>query len=100
MARSSKAKSPKAKSASRAKGLITAANLAGIGSIETFTVIRELHDRLAQQGKDLTAEARVAMAKAPMEAAAAADLSTPWITVARGELGQSRRGHHGVARGV
>lgn len=92
MARSTKAKSPKApkaKSASRAKGLITAANLAGIGSLETFTIIRELHDRLAQQGKDVTAGARVAMTKAaPMEAAAAADLNTPWVTVARGELGQ------------
>jgi uncharacterized protein (TIGR02594 family) len=92
MARSTTAKSPKAakaKSASRAKGLITAANLAGIGSVETFTIIRELHDRLAQQGKDVTAEARVAMTKAaPLEAAAAADLNTPWVTVARGELGQ------------
>lgn len=61
MACATQAKSPKTKSASRAKGLITAANLGGIGSIETFTIIRELHDRLAQQGKDVTAEARVAM---------------------------------------
>ena len=91
--RSTKAKSPKAKPASRAKGLITAANLAGIGSIETFTIIRELHDRLAQQGKDVKPEARSAMAKAaPMETAAAAvDLNTPWVTVARRRVLDSKR---------
>ena len=67
----------------------TAANLAGIGSIETFTIIRELHDRLAQQGKDVKAEARSFMAKAaPFETAAVGAADAPWVAVARGELGQ------------
>ncbi len=89
MARSTKAKSPKAKSASRAKGLITAANLAGIGSIETFTVIRELHDRLAQQAKDVKAGARSLTAKAALfETAAAAGDARAVGDGARGELGQ------------
>ena len=86
MARSTKAKSSKPKPAKRTRGLLAAANVSGIGDFETFTLIRQLHDRLADQRADLRAAKRPSLAAATVVPDATSD--SPWIAVARGELGQ------------
>src|SRR3990170_1305898 len=88
MARSTKAKSSKRKQAKPKTGLLAAANVSGIGDFETFTLIREMHDRLAEQGGDAQAakRARPSMAAASVVPDSASD--SPWISLARGELGQ------------
>jgi hypothetical protein len=88
MARSTKAKASKPKQAKRKSGLLAAANLAGIGDFETFTLIREMHDRLAERRADSRASkgARFRMAATSARAEVAAD--APWVAIAHGELGQ------------
>jgi uncharacterized protein (TIGR02594 family) len=86
MARSTKAKSSKPKPAKQTRGLLAAANVSGIGDFETFTLIREMHDRLAERGGDAQAAKRPGRAAATAVPDATPD--SPWIAVARGELGQ------------
>jgi uncharacterized protein (TIGR02594 family) len=90
MARTSKAKSSNPKPAARPSGLLAAAELGGVGDLETFAAIREMHDRLAEDAIDLQTPERprlsLAAAAAPHETAA--DTEAPWIGFARGELGQ------------
>jgi len=88
MARSTKAKASKPKQAKRKSGLLAAANLAGIGDFETFTLIREMNDRLAERRADRRASkgTRFGMAATSARAEAAAD--APWVAIAHGELGQ------------
>jgi uncharacterized protein (TIGR02594 family) len=86
MARSTKAKSSKPKPAKQTRGLLAAANVSGIGDFETFTLIREMHDRLAEGGGDAQAAKRPGLAAATAVPDATSD--SPWIAVARGELGQ------------
>ena len=85
--RSTNARSTKPKS--RASSLLAAADPAGAGDFETFAAIREMHDRLAEDGGEGQATARsrlsIAAASGPHEAAAS---DAPWITFARSELGQ------------
>lgn len=88
MARSSKTKSSKRKKAKPTRGLLAAANVSGIGDFETFTLIREMNDRLAERRADRRASkgARPSMAATSARAEAAAD--APWVAIAHGELGQ------------
>jgi uncharacterized protein (TIGR02594 family) len=79
--------SSKRKSAKRSRGAIAAAHLGGIGDIETFTAIREIYDRLAEsRGDGAAAQARAARVAETATIGAASD--SPWMAVARGELGQ------------
>jgi uncharacterized protein (TIGR02594 family) len=86
MARSTKAKASKPKRAKRTSALLGAANVSGIGDFETFTLIRQMHDRLAEQGADAQAAKRPSLTAATAVPDAASD--SPWVAVARGELGQ------------
>ena len=93
MARSSKAKSSKPKSSKPKRStptrqLLAAANVGGIGDFETFTLIREMNDRLAEQGPTRPAarQARLDIVAAVAAPDAASD--APWVAVAHGELGQ------------
>lgn len=88
MARSTKAKSSKPKQSKRRSGLLAAANLAGIGDFETFGVIREMYDRLAEQGGDAQAPKRARSSTAAAAAVPEATAESPWVATARGELGQ------------
>ena len=88
MARSTKAKSSKRKQAKPKSGLLAAANVSGIGDFETFTLIREMHDRLAEQGGDAQAAKRARPSLAAATAVPDAASDSPWVPVARGELGQ------------
>ena len=87
MARSTKAKSSKPRQAKRSSGLLAAANVAGIGDFETFSLIREMHDRLAQAG-DTQVTKRAHPSAAAVAALPGADAQSPWAAIARGELGQ------------
>jgi uncharacterized protein (TIGR02594 family) len=90
MARSSKAKPSKSKktkkSAKPNRELLAAANVGGIADFETFTLIRQMNDRLAERGPDRQAAKQARMVAAVAAPDAASD--APWVAVARGELGQ------------
>lgn len=90
MARKSTAKTSTRKRAPRKRELVTAANVAGVGDIETFTDIRKLYDRLAKGGKSMQApdRSRLRLAAASVAMETAAESEAPWFAVARGELGQ------------
>jgi uncharacterized protein (TIGR02594 family) len=90
MARKSTAKTSTRKRAARKRELVTAANVAGVGDIETFTDIRKLYDRLAKGGKSMQApdRSRLRLAAASVAMETAAESEAPWFAVARGELGQ------------
>lgn len=89
MARSTKARSSKPKQPKRA-GLLAAANLAGIGDFETFNFIRDMYDRLAEDGRGAQAQkqTRTSLAAVATPHETAAESDAPWIAIARGELGQ------------
>jgi uncharacterized protein (TIGR02594 family) len=89
MARATKAKT--SKRPQRASGYVATAELPTVGDIETFTAIREMHDRLDENGAEITAPERshrLSVAAASVAKDAAADSDAPWISFARGELGQ------------
>ena len=73
MARSTKAKASKPKRAKRTSALLGAANVSGIGDFETFTLIRQMHDRLAEQGADAQAAKRPSLTAATAVPDAASD---------------------------
>jgi len=64
MARSITAKASKLKQSKRRSGLLAAANLGGIGDFETFTLISEMHDRLAERGAGAQSAERPSLAAA------------------------------------
>jgi hypothetical protein len=88
MARSAKAKSPKRKRPERTKGLLAAASLAGVGDLQTFNIIREMHDRLAEDGRGARGAKRASSSLAAATAVPDATSDAPWVAIARGEFGQ------------
>ena len=90
MARATKAKSSKRSKA--ASGYIAATDRpTEIGDLATFAAIREMHDRLAENGTDIQSperSSRLSLAAASVAHEAAADADAGWVTFARGELGQ------------
>jgi hypothetical protein len=88
MARSAKAKSPKRKRPERTTGLLAAASLAGVGDLQTFNIIREMYDRLAEDGRGARGVKRASSGLAAATAVPDATSDAPWVAIARGEFGQ------------
>jgi uncharacterized protein (TIGR02594 family) len=69
---------------------MAAAYLAGVGDLKTFEAVRDMYDRLAESGRGAKAatrsRSRPSMAAAPGLLRAAPE--SPWVAIARGELGQ------------
>lgn len=87
MARATKAKSRKPRP-DRTKGLLAAAALGGVGDLQTFNVIREMYDRLAEDGGGARGAKRATSTLAAATAVPDATSESPWVAIARGELGQ------------
>src|SRR6185503_1876357 len=86
-AKQAKRKPAKVKQAKRSKSLVVAANLAGIGDLNTFNIIRELNDRLAQSRGDTRAAKYARSSRAASSTARDAISDSPWVAIARSELG-------------
>jgi uncharacterized protein (TIGR02594 family) len=88
MATARKAKPSRRKPTKQTPAAITAATLGGVGDLKTFDTIRAMYDRLAEtRGSAKGAKlARGRMAAATGILRATAD--SPWVGIARGELGQ------------
>jgi uncharacterized protein (TIGR02594 family) len=88
MAKSTRAKPRKSKRSERTQDRLAAAYLAGVGDLKTFETVRDMYDRLAESGRGPKSAKgpRSKMAAAPGLLRAASD--SPWVAIARGELGQ------------
>jgi uncharacterized protein (TIGR02594 family) len=88
MAKSTRPKKRKSKRIERTQDRLAAAYLAGVGDLKTFETVRDMYDRLAESGRGTKAAKRTrsSMAAAPGLLRTASD--SPWVGIARGELGQ------------
>lgn len=88
MARARKAKSSRRKTTKRTRSAIAAASYGGIGDIETFTAIQKIYDQLAESGGDGRVAKGARSSRKVASGLTRAPSDSPWIPIARGELGQ------------